>query len=288
MDMAQCDAHERKARTALALLESAVALEQGIFASSCAIASASRNPGAVRLLLGLAREKMAHLTNLDRVCLALVTGNPWPLCSFEGQAWEYQSCGDGVKGPAAGLCIEQTRLEALIQQEELVASLYERALAQTTTWEGRSMFKALLQAGRRRLQLLGGGRTQDKGARGRLAPDSCVPVTTTGRGKRSQMEDYQWAAELTEIPPGSVKYVQVGGKHMLLVNIDKQIYAVDNYCTHSRCFLHNGSLKGKVITCPCHFAEFDVTTGEVIAAPAKTPLATYRAKRDGNDILVAV
>ena len=102
------------------------------------------------------------------------------------------------------------------------------------------------------------------------------------------MEDYQWAAELTEVPPGGVKYVQVGGKHILLANIDQQIYAVDNYCTHSRCFLHNGKLKGRVITCPCHFAEFDLTTGEVVAGPAKTPVATYHVKLDGNDILVAV
>jgi len=43
-----------------------------------------------------------------------------------------------------------------------------------------------------------------------------------------------------------------------------------------------------VVTCPCHFAQFDVTTGEALAPPAKIPLPTYPVKVDGAEILVAV
>jgi nitrite reductase/ring-hydroxylating ferredoxin subunit len=63
---------------------------------------------------------------------------------------------------------------------------------------------------------------------------------------------------------------------------------LSNFCTHSKCYLHNGRLKGKIVTCPCHFAQFDVTTGAVLAPPAKEPLTTYLVKVEGNDILVQV
>lgn len=102
------------------------------------------------------------------------------------------------------------------------------------------------------------------------------------------MEDDQWVAETEEVPPGALKAVRPSGTNVLLVNVDGDIYAVSNYCTHSKCYLHKGKLKGKVVTCPCHFAQFDVTTGEALAPPPKKPLPTYPVKVDGTDILVAI
>jgi nitrite reductase/ring-hydroxylating ferredoxin subunit len=43
-----------------------------------------------------------------------------------------------------------------------------------------------------------------------------------------------------------------------------------------------------VVTCPCHFAEFDVTTGAVFAPPAKEPLTKYPVKVEDGAIYVAV
>jgi 3-phenylpropionate/trans-cinnamate dioxygenase ferredoxin subunit/naphthalene 1,2-dioxygenase system ferredoxin subunit len=102
------------------------------------------------------------------------------------------------------------------------------------------------------------------------------------------VEDYQWVAETEDVPPGALKAVRPGGTNVLLANVDGDIYAVSNFCTHSKCFLHKGKLKGKAVTCPCHFAQFDVTTGEALAPPAKEPLPTYPVKTDGSAILVAV
>ena len=102
------------------------------------------------------------------------------------------------------------------------------------------------------------------------------------------MADYTWVAEMDELAPGAMKLVRASGVAILLVNVDGQVYALSNFCTHSKCYLHNGKLKGKVVTCPCHFAEFDVTTGAVLAPPAKEPLPMYPVKVEGNDIFVAV
>ena len=102
------------------------------------------------------------------------------------------------------------------------------------------------------------------------------------------MEEYQWAAEAKGFAPGTMQFMRVGGNSILLVNVEGKFYALSNFCTHSKCYLHNGRLKGKIVTCPCHFAQFDVTTGAVPAPPAKEPLTTYLVKVEGNDILVQV
>jgi 3-phenylpropionate/trans-cinnamate dioxygenase ferredoxin subunit len=102
------------------------------------------------------------------------------------------------------------------------------------------------------------------------------------------MEDFSWVAEASAIAPGSMQLVRAAGKSILLTNVEGKIYALSNFCTHSRCYLHNGKLKGRVVTCPCHFAEFDVTTGAVLAPPAKEPLDVYPVKVEGNDIFVAL
>lgn len=102
------------------------------------------------------------------------------------------------------------------------------------------------------------------------------------------MEDYIRVGETEDLKPGTMTAVREKGKSILLVNVDGEIYALSNFCTHSRCHLHHGKLKGKVVTCPCHFAEFDVTTGAVLGRPAREPLPMYPGKVEGKHIWVAV
>lgn len=102
------------------------------------------------------------------------------------------------------------------------------------------------------------------------------------------MDEYVKAGEIDDLRPGETAFVRIDGKAVLLVNVDGQFYALSNFCTHSRCYLHQGKLKGKVITCPCHFAEFDVTTGAALSPPAKEDLETYPVRIEGTGILVAL
>lgn len=102
------------------------------------------------------------------------------------------------------------------------------------------------------------------------------------------MEDYTWVAKMDDLAPGAMTSVRASGVAILLVNVDGEVHALSNFCTHSRCYLHNGKLKDKVVTCPCHFAEFDVTTGAVLAPPAKEPLTMYPVKVEDGDIFVAI
>jgi 3-phenylpropionate/trans-cinnamate dioxygenase ferredoxin subunit len=80
--------------------------------------------------------------------------------------------------------------------------------------------------------------------------------------------------------------VVVDGVPVLLCNVDGEIYAVEDVCTHDGGALDGGELEGPRIMCPRHGAFFDVTTGKALTLPAITPLPTYPVRIDGDDVFV--
>jgi 3-phenylpropionate/trans-cinnamate dioxygenase ferredoxin subunit len=95
-------------------------------------------------------------------------------------------------------------------------------------------------------------------------------------------------AKLSEVPPGRVKVVEVGDEDVALCNVDGEIYAVANVCTHDDGPLGEGYLLGDEIECPRHGARFCVRTGEVKSLPAIIPIPTFEVRIEGDDILVSV
>jgi nitrite reductase/ring-hydroxylating ferredoxin subunit len=71
-------------------------------------------------------------------------------------------------------------------------------------------------------------------------------------------------AKLSEIPIGSKKQVDVSGQEILLVNIEGNIYAVDDRCGHMNAPLSMGGIQGNAVECALHHARFDVTTGKTL------------------------
>ncbi len=98
--------------------------------------------------------------------------------------------------------------------------------------------------------------------------------------------DFVKAAEVGEISPGDMKPVDVGEEQVLLCNVDGEIHAIDDVCTHSYASLSEGDLDGEEVVCPLHGALFNVTTGAVITPPADRPLRVFQVRIDGGDILV--
>jgi nitrite reductase/ring-hydroxylating ferredoxin subunit len=43
-----------------------------------------------------------------------------------------------------------------------------------------------------------------------------------------------------------------------------------------------------VVTCGCHGAQFDVTTGAVLAPPAPEPVNAYRVRVDQDDLMLEI
>ena len=96
------------------------------------------------------------------------------------------------------------------------------------------------------------------------------------------------AAKITDIPSGAVKVVELDDEEIALCNVDGQIYAIANLCTHDGGPLNQGCLDGHAVECPRHGARFDVRTGAVLSLPAVLPVPTYRVENHGGDVFVEV
>ena len=92
-----------------------------------------------------------------------------------------------------------------------------------------------------------------------------------------------------DIKSGELAAFLANGVRVAVANVDGRYYAVDELCTHEQCSLvEDGTLDGTVLTCGCHGAQFDVTTGEVLAPPAFEPLAVYPVHVDQDDLVIEV
>ena len=95
------------------------------------------------------------------------------------------------------------------------------------------------------------------------------------------------ALSISELPPGSKKTVFLSGKRIMIANIEGEFFAVDDTCTHAQCSLGGeGFLDSNVVMCGCHGAQYDVTSGKVLALPAVVDLSSYPTKVEGSDVLV--
>lgn len=92
--------------------------------------------------------------------------------------------------------------------------------------------------------------------------------------------------QLSNFPIRSMKMVEVGGKRILVVNVDGHISAIGNTCTHRGGPLNEGNFEDKIVTCPWHGGQFDVTTGKVVGPPARIDEPTYSVKIQGNDVII--
>jgi 3-phenylpropionate/trans-cinnamate dioxygenase ferredoxin subunit len=101
------------------------------------------------------------------------------------------------------------------------------------------------------------------------------------------MTDYVRVASAADIPPGTMKQVEVAGVRVALVNLGGEFVAIDDTCSHEEASLSRGTLTGEVVVCPKHGARFNVKTGRVLALPAVRSVAVYPVRVEGDEILVA-
>lgn len=106
---------------------------------------------------------------------------------------------------------------------------------------------------------------------------------------------YVKVADKSEIPLGKMKKVISQGKEILIANIDGGFYAINNICTHAGGDLSQGTLEGKIVTCPKHKSKFDVTTGKVVSPPKMGLFhpkiqdeLSYIVKTENDDILIKI
>jgi nitrite reductase/ring-hydroxylating ferredoxin subunit len=110
-------------------------------------------------------------------------------------------------------------------------------------------------------------------------------------------------ASIDEIPPGSRKICQVGGRLIGVFNIGGEFFALRNRCPHQGADLCEGKLWGvlkaqvpgefeynpslEILACPWHGWEFHVRTGQSWCDPRRLRTRRYEVSVEPGTTLVA-
>ena len=106
----------------------------------------------------------------------------------------------------------------------------------------------------------------------------------------------------SELKDGTMKTVTIQGQEILLAKVAGKCYAASSRCPHLGGKLAQGKLEGKIVTCPLHGSQFDLSDGRVIrwlkgsgllstmGKVLKSPksLATYNVKVEDDNILLEI
>ncbi|MBV9773733.1 MAG: non-heme iron oxygenase ferredoxin subunit [Gemmatimonadetes bacterium] len=95
-------------------------------------------------------------------------------------------------------------------------------------------------------------------------------------------------ASLAEVPEGELLGVESEGKRICLANVDGEVYAFSDVCSHRDFPLSNGELDTDecTVTCEWHGAQFDIRSGEALCLPATRPIAVYPCRVENGEIHV--
>jgi len=107
--------------------------------------------------------------------------------------------------------------------------------------------------------------------------------------------DFVKALQVSQLSPGRMTVATVGGRRVLVANVEGSYYAIADRCPHRGAYLSKGTLDNGIVTCPRHGSRFDLKTGKAVSGPriaflhlsVKDPEA-YPVKVEGSDILIGL
>lgn len=100
------------------------------------------------------------------------------------------------------------------------------------------------------------------------------------------VDNWMDAGALADVPAGDVMAVQVAGKEIALYEVDGEVFATDNFCTHGQARMSDGFLEGREIECPLHQGKFDVCSGRALCAPLTENIKTYAVRIENLRVML--
>lgn len=104
------------------------------------------------------------------------------------------------------------------------------------------------------------------------------------QAKGSSLKDHKYTnvASSDSVEEGEMIDVDFGKETLVLARVSGLVHAVDGICSHAYSELVEGELEDHCLTCPLHFACFDIRDGSVLEGPADEPLSAYHViEQDG-------
>ncbi len=100
----------------------------------------------------------------------------------------------------------------------------------------------------------------------------------------AEREVWMDVCPLDEIAPGETQTVYLEGKMVAVFNINGELYALNNRCSHARGPLSEGEIDTSEcsVVCPWHYGKFDIKSGQPVDGVVNKPVETYQVEvRDG-------
>ena len=80
---------------------------------------------------------------------------------------------------------------------------------------------------------------------------------------------------LSQFPNNQPRKFTIDGEDVLVVNVDGEVFAVNDTCTHGAVSLSEGEIDQCAIECWLHGSSFDLRTGAPKSLPATAAIETY-------------
>lgn len=93
---------------------------------------------------------------------------------------------------------------------------------------------------------------------------------------------------LDDFGVGERKVLYLNGQQVALFNVDGNLYALSNRCSHARGPLSEGGVEAEscTVVCPWHYARYDLKTGHVVDGVASAPVPAYVVEVRNGSIFV--
>lgn len=102
------------------------------------------------------------------------------------------------------------------------------------------------------------------------------------------MSEWTRVAAEADVPVGGLRSAMAGSQPLVLANVDGDIYALEDQCSHQELPLSDGELDGTDLICIHHGARFDACTGRNKALPAIRPVKSFPVDVRDGEIYVEV
>ena len=104
------------------------------------------------------------------------------------------------------------------------------------------------------------------------------------------MAEENWVTVASRAAIGEGEFIgaNADGREIAVFDVDGELFATDNICTHGHARLCEGFLEGHEIECPLHQGKFDVRNGKPTCEPAVEALRSYPVKIEGQRVFVLI
>jgi len=89
---------------------------------------------------------------------------------------------------------------------------------------------------------------------------------------------FETVARAADFLPGQLMYVEYRDEPVCLINLDGDVFALSDPCTHEEASLSDGEIVGDEIECPLHGGAFDIRTGAPTSFPVVVAAETYAVR----------